>query len=124
MRWSGFQTGLRFPNGKKKPAYSAYRFPIVVHRSAGRGVSIWGRVRPGSGRRYVQLARKGGRKAPGGRIGTNSSGYFGVKRARAPGTASRPIDALDGRSAASRTATSRHGVARPDPIERAREAER
>ncbi len=80
VRWSGFQTGLRFPSGKKKPGYSAYRFPIVVHRR-GRGVRIWGRVRPGSGHRYVQLYA-GGRRS-GRRIATNSSGYFGAKRSRA-----------------------------------------
>jgi cellulase (glycosyl hydrolase family 5) len=79
VRWSGFQTGLRFPNGKKKPAYSAYRFPIVVHRTR-RGVRIWGRVRPGSGRRYLQLYAGGRRSGP--QITTNSRGYFGVKRHR------------------------------------------
>jgi hypothetical protein len=75
-----FQTGLRFRSGKAKPAYSAFRLPIVVHSRGRRGVSIWGRVRPGSGSRYVQLY-SGGRKA-GPRVKTNSRGYFGVKRKR------------------------------------------
>ena len=74
---SSFQTGIRFRRGKAKPAYAAYRLPIVVHGS-GRGVYVWGRVRPGHGARYVQL-RIGGRKS-GPRIRTNSQGYFGVKR--------------------------------------------
>jgi hypothetical protein len=77
-RWSGFQTGLRYPSGKKKPAWNAYRFPIVVHRRK-RGVRIWGRVRPGAGvPRFVQLYVNG--KRSGGRVRVNSRGYFGVKR--------------------------------------------
>ena len=75
-----FQTGLRFRSGKAKPAYGAFKLPIVVHNRGRRGVYIWGRVRPGRGTRYVQLYG-GGRKA-GPRIHTNSRGYFGVKRKR------------------------------------------
>ncbi len=77
---SSFQTGIRFRDGRTKPAYAAYRLPIVVHRGRGGGVYIWGRVRPGRGARYVQL-RIGGRNY-GPRFRTNSGGYFGVRRAR------------------------------------------
>jgi hypothetical protein len=77
IKWSGFQTGLRFAAGGKKSAYTAYRFPIVV-KTRGRGVSIWGRVRPGSGTRSVQLQKGGQNSGP--RIKTNSLGYFGVNR--------------------------------------------
>jgi hypothetical protein len=79
-RFAGFQTGLRFSSGKPKPAYTAFRLPIVVHKRR-RGVYIWGRVRPGVGSRYVQLYRNGARD--GGRIKTDSRGYFGVKRGKA-----------------------------------------
>jgi hypothetical protein len=80
-RWSGFQTGLRFPNGRKKPAYNAYGFPIVVHQRGRHGVRIWGRVRPGgSSPRAVRLY-SGGRRS-GGAIRTNSRGYFGARRSR------------------------------------------
>jgi hypothetical protein len=77
---NSFQTGLRFRSGKAKRAYSAYRLPIVVHKRGRRGVYIWGRVRPGSGTRFVQLYFHGRRSGP--RIHTNSRGYFGVKRKR------------------------------------------
>jgi hypothetical protein len=77
VKWSGFQTGLRFASGRAKPSFNAYRFPIVVKRR-GRGVRIWGRVRPGSGRRFVRVQRRGGSFGP--RMRTNSSGYFGVSR--------------------------------------------
>jgi hypothetical protein len=77
-KWSGFQTALRFNNGKKKPAYNAFKFPIVVKKRS-RDVLIWGRVRPGTGKRSVQLQRKGaGNSGP--RVKTNSKGYFTVKR--------------------------------------------
>lgn len=81
VKWSGFQTGLRFSNGNKKPAYDAFRFPIVV-RDTRRSVSVWGRVRPGTGVRYVQLQkRSGGRYVDsGGRFATNSAGYFAKKK--------------------------------------------
>jgi hypothetical protein len=81
VKWAGFQTGLRFANGRKKPAYEAYRFPIVVRRS-GRGALVWGRVRPGSGSRFAQLQKKrGGRYVDvGGRMQTNTRGYFRVKK--------------------------------------------
>jgi hypothetical protein len=82
VKWSGFQTGLRFASGRAKPSFNAYRFPIVVKRR-GRGVSIWGRVRPGAGRRYVRIQRRGG--SLGLRIRTNSRGYFSVTRSR-PGS--------------------------------------
>jgi hypothetical protein len=78
VKWSGFQTGLRFTSGKKKPAYTAFKFPIVVKQRS-RGVSIWGLVRPGTGRRSVQLQRTGGGNS-GPRVKTNSKGYFTVKR--------------------------------------------
>jgi hypothetical protein len=75
---ASFQTGLRYRSGKAKPAYGAYKLPIVVHSRGRRGVYVWGRVRPGKGTRFVQLYRGGKRSGP--RIHTNSRGYFGVKR--------------------------------------------
>jgi hypothetical protein len=75
-----FQTGLRFRSGRAKPAFSAYRLPIVVHNRGRRGVYVWGRVRPGKGVRFVQLRVNGRKYGP--RIRTNSRGYFGVKRKR------------------------------------------
>jgi hypothetical protein len=86
LRWAGFQTGLRFPNGTLKPAYEAYRYPIVVRRR-GRGVYIWGRVRPGSGTRYVQLQRRSGGSYvnDGSPIATNSAGNFKVNRSKRAG---------------------------------------
>ena len=83
LRWAGFQTGLRFSSGKAKPSFEAYKLVLVV-RKRGRGVSIWGRVRPGSGSRYVQLQRRSGGKfaADGAPIKTDSAGYFTARRGK------------------------------------------
>jgi hypothetical protein len=81
LRWAGFQTGLRFNSGAVKPSYDAYRLPISVKQQR-RGVRIWGRVRPGTGTRYVQIQRISGGESTndGALVGTNSSGYFTVNR--------------------------------------------
>ena len=41
-----FNTGLRFVGGSKKPAYDAYRVPIVVTRRSANSVEVYGEVRP------------------------------------------------------------------------------
>jgi hypothetical protein len=85
QKWSGFQTGLKFTNGREKPAYEAYKFPLVV-RKVGKGVLIWGRVRPGTGVRYAQLQKyvAAGFVNIGARLRTNTLGYFTLKQK--PGT--------------------------------------
>ena len=44
-----FQSGLATQDGKRKPSYDAYRFPIHVPSSVRRGtrVRVWGLLRPG-----------------------------------------------------------------------------
>jgi hypothetical protein len=81
LKWAGFQTGLKLFSGSVKPSYEAYRLPIVV-KKRGKGVLIWGRVRPGSGTRFAQLQRKSGGSFvnDGALISTNSSGYFTATR--------------------------------------------
>ena len=82
-RWAGFQTGLRFANGKAKPAFEAYKLALVVKRRGG-GVRIWGHVRPGTGPRFAQLQRRSGGSFvnDGAPIRTNSAGYFAVRRGK------------------------------------------
>jgi hypothetical protein len=81
IAWSGFQTGLRFGQGPPKPAWTAYRLPIVV-RARGRGVYVWGRARPGSGRRSAQLQvlRRGTWRNAGRPVRTDEAGFFEVTR--------------------------------------------
>ena len=77
LKWAGFQTGLRYNGGSPKPSYDAYRLPISVKKQR-RGVRIWGRVRPGTGTRYVQIERSG--VDDGALVSTNTNGYFTVNR--------------------------------------------
>ena len=46
--YRGFESGLRFFDGTAKPAYDAYRLPLVVRRR-GEVANIWGLVRPARG---------------------------------------------------------------------------
>ena len=50
----------RSTGGTVKPSYDAYRLPIVV-KKRGKGVLIWGRVRPGSGHAIRPAAAQAGR---------------------------------------------------------------
>ena len=81
LRWAGFQTGLRFASGRIKPSFAAFKLALVVHKR-GRGVSIWGHVRPGSGTRYVQIQRRAGGSFvnAGPPVRTNGRGYFTARR--------------------------------------------
>jgi hypothetical protein len=44
----GFQTGLMYANGSRKPLYAAWPIQLVVSKR-GHGYSLWGLVRPASG---------------------------------------------------------------------------
>ncbi len=44
-----FATGLRFPSGKEKPSYGAFRMPLYLPRTSGAkgdALEVWGCVRP------------------------------------------------------------------------------
>jgi hypothetical protein len=99
VAWAGFQTGLRFGDGSPKPAWNAYRLPIVVHVER-HGVHIWGRVRPGTGRRTAELEvlRQGRWQSAGRRLRTDEDGFFTARRRlaapyrfRAPGIGPSPV---------------------------------
>lgn len=47
--FGGFESGLKFDDGRRKPSFDAFRLPLAV-TPAGSGVSLWGRVRPARGR--------------------------------------------------------------------------
>ncbi len=76
-----YNTGLRFGDGRLKPAWGAYRMPLVVTRLTATQVEVWGQVRPSNVRTRVALlaARKGGKFKRIGSPRTNASGYFRVR---------------------------------------------
>ena len=56
--FAGWQSGLRFADGRPKPALHGVRVPFVVDRDRGR---VWGQVRPG-GAHTVTLQRRAARR--------------------------------------------------------------
>jgi hypothetical protein len=53
-----YNSGLRFvrrQGADRKPAYDAYRVPLVVTKRRSNLVEVYGQVRPGSGRKAVQI---------------------------------------------------------------------
>jgi hypothetical protein len=88
-----FNTGLRFSpsrGGREKPAYDAYRLPIVVTRRSARRVEVYGQVRPSTlpgvpARVTIQMRRGGGWRNVGNATG-NARGIFRRNLSR-PGAA-------------------------------------
>lgn len=82
--WSTYQTGLRFEDGREKPALAAYRLPL---ERVGRH-RLWGMVRPGAygEPQTVRLERRPGPKAPwqaaGEKTVANPRGYFTARARR------------------------------------------
>jgi hypothetical protein len=54
-QYGGFESGLRFANGRPKPSLPAFRLPLAVQRK-GSKVSGWGLVRPASPLAFGPLA--------------------------------------------------------------------
>jgi hypothetical protein len=78
-----FNTGLRAVAGERKPAWSAYRLSLTPVRRGHRGVEVWGWLKPGSGRKLVEIrARRRGRHPYRvvRRVRTNSRGMFRIVR--------------------------------------------
>ena len=84
--YGGFESGLRFADGKPKPSLPAFRLPLAVRR-VGSKVSIWGLVRPvigtsaypgiGITTATVTYANRGSsRFLPLRQVRTNAFGYF------------------------------------------------
>ena len=79
--YGGFESGLRFYDGPRKPAYDAFRLPLVVRR-AGDRVFLWGLVRPATGATEVGIrVADGGREAPLERVRTDAAGVFELETA-------------------------------------------
>ncbi len=55
QRYSGFESGLRTPRGKRKPAYAGFRLPLVLDRYRVRRMAVWGLVRPAGGRTSITV---------------------------------------------------------------------
>jgi hypothetical protein len=56
-RLAGWQSGLFTASGAIKPAFNSFMLPIVQASRSGSRTTVWGQVRPGSGRRVYRLQR-------------------------------------------------------------------
>ena len=89
QRYSGFESGLRRSTGEAKPAYDAFRLPLVADLGSRSRVALWGLVRPSAGATSVtiEVLRKGSRtwkllKSD----TTNSAGYWSTSTVHRRGT--------------------------------------
>jgi hypothetical protein len=73
-----FNTGLSFVSGRRKPAYEAYRLPLVVTRSTRSRdvVEVWGWVRPARDAQRVTVVAG---RAIVAQPGTNNRGQFSIR---------------------------------------------
>lgn len=75
-RFGGFETGLRYSNGKVKPSLAAFRVPLTVTKAGGKA-ALWGLVRPGTGRRTVTVqSSDGGKWSKLATLSTDDAGYW------------------------------------------------
>lgn len=107
--FAGWQSGLRFADGRPKPALRGVRVPFVVDRDRGR---VWGQVRPG-GAHTVTLQRRGpdGWAPLGGPIATDERGAFLMPVDLRTGDRLRYVTETGGRSGAARVPA--RGVSAP-----------
>jgi hypothetical protein len=63
IRWRDYQSGLRFEDGRPKPARASFALSLVARRVAPDRVEFWGLVRAGAGRRdaRISMLEPGGR---------------------------------------------------------------
>jgi hypothetical protein len=79
QRFPGFETGLRFSDGREKPSYAGFLLPLAVKQFGASDV-LWGRVRPAPAVTAVTLERNRGRGWRAFRTQTtNPSGVYGLR---------------------------------------------
>jgi hypothetical protein len=78
LRWSSWQAGLYFHNGRRKShIYDAFRFPLFVRSLGGNRVEIFGGLRSGAGgSAQVESRPRGGSYRSLGSAPVNGAGYF------------------------------------------------
>ena len=85
-RYSGFESGLRYADGRPKPAYDAFRLPLTARKSSGRD-SLWGLVRPFPRTTQVVIEKRdrGGDWSELVRVTTNAAGVWARRTASKSG---------------------------------------
>jgi hypothetical protein len=77
---AGWQSGFYTVGGKTKPSFDAFRLPLTQVARRGGNVSIWGQIRPRSGRQPFRVQRLAGGRWSfiGGTRMTNGRGFLSV----------------------------------------------
>jgi hypothetical protein len=75
---SRWQSGILTISGVQKPSYQAFQLPLTVERRTGSSITLWGQIRPGSGRQQYVLEQLQGTKwlRVGGTERTGPRGFF------------------------------------------------
>jgi len=78
QRYPGFESGLFFNDGRRKPSYDGFRLPLAVKRSGSKKVSLWGLVRPAASATTVtvEIHGKSGPWRTLTTVHTDARGYF------------------------------------------------
>ncbi len=77
--YAGWQSGLRYVNGRPKPAFSTFADPFVMDLPRGRRTArLWGQIRPGGAHQVTLLRRAPGEPdfTPFAALDTDADGYF------------------------------------------------
>jgi hypothetical protein len=77
---AGWQSGFFTTSGRRKPSYTAFKLPLTQVVRRGATVSLWGQIRPRSGRQPYRLRRfeQGRWSWLGGTRSTDARGFFAV----------------------------------------------
>jgi hypothetical protein len=77
---AGWQSGVYTAEGRVKPAFAAFRSPLVQTRRSGRNVELWGQIRPRSGSEPFRIRLEHGDAVSwlGGTRRTDANGFFRV----------------------------------------------
>ena len=78
---AGWQSGVLTEDGRVKPAYAAFRLPLMQIARRGGNVELWGQVRPRSGSQPFRIRLEQGESASwiGGTRWTDANGFFTIK---------------------------------------------
>jgi hypothetical protein len=86
---AGWQSGFFTVGGATKPSYNAFRLPVTQAGRRGANVTVWGQIRPRSGRQpfRVRVRQRGRWGWVGGTRRTDARGFFTVTLRAPPGSA-------------------------------------
>ena len=94
----GWQSGLFTADGAVKPAYGAFRLPVLQTSRHGGSVALWGQVRPRSGKQPYRVRLEDDERTSwlGGTRWTDEKGFFTILVAAPPGARVRIWSPRDG----------------------------